>query len=259
MEERSDSGYSSLTLTLAPTLPPMLSLHTYASPPHACSYLPDRVARMRYEVVGELTPAEYLARMNAGWRRFGFTLFRPACSRCRMCQPVRVPVAAFRPDRSQKRAWAANADEIGVVVGPPAVTADKLALYDRFHAFQADDKGWSEHGPKDAADYADSFVENPFPTEEWCYYAGDRLVGVGYVDALPGALSAIYFFHDPAERRRSLGTFNVLSVLRAAADRGVPHVYLGYYVEGCRSLEYKGRFRPNEVLGADGVWGPFLE
>ena len=72
-----------------------------------------------------------------------------------------------------------------------------------------DEKGWPDHGPKDPADYADSFVDNPFPTEEWCYYLGDRLVGVGYVDVLPDGLSAIYFFYDPDERDRSLGTFNV--------------------------------------------------
>jgi arginine-tRNA-protein transferase len=78
---------------------------------------------------------------------------------------------------------------------------------------------------------------------------------VGYVDALPGALSAIYFYYDPDERRRSLGTFNVLSVLAAAAARGVPYVYLGYYVPGCRSLEYKARFRPYELLEG-GTWRP---
>ena len=84
------------------------------------------------------------------------------------------------------------------------------------------------------------------------------MVGVGYVDHLSEGLSAIYFFHDPAEHRRSLGTFNVLSVIRHAAEQYLPHVYLGYYVEGCRSLEYKGRFRPNEVIHPDGEWRPFL-
>jgi leucyl-tRNA---protein transferase len=100
-------------------------------------------------------------------------------------------------------------------------------------------------------------VDNPFPTEEWCYYIGERLVGVGYVDVLPEGLSAIYFYYDPAERQRSLGTYNVLAILEAARQRQLPHVYLGYYVAGYRSLEYKARFRPNEVLGRDGVWQPF--
>jgi arginine-tRNA-protein transferase len=101
-------------------------------------------------------------------------------------------------------------------------------------------------------------VDNPFATEEWSYYAGNRLIGVGYVDRLPGALSAIYFFHDPDERRRSLGTFNVLAILEAARAQRIPYVYLGYYVEGCRSLEYKARFKANEVLAPDGTWQPLL-
>lgn len=235
----------------------MLPLLTFTSPPHECSYLPDRAASLHYEIVAEVTPAEYRERMARGWRRFGHQLFRPACAACTACRSLRVPVAGFRPDRSQRRTLAANADT-RVVIGEPAVTAEKLDLYDRFHAFQADHKGWPEHGPKDAIDYAESFVENPFPAEEWRYYLGERLVGVGYVDHLPGAFSAIYFFYDPAERDRSLGTFNVLSILARAAELGVPHVYLGYYVEGCRSLEYKGRFRPNEVLAGNGAWVPFL-
>jgi leucyl-tRNA---protein transferase len=235
----------------------MVPLLTFTSPPHDCGYLPERLASLQYEVVAEATPAEYLTRMKQGWRRFGHQFFRPVCKHCTACRSLRVPVAAFRPDRSQRRAVAANADT-RLVVGTPEVTAEKLDLYGRFHTFQSDHKGWPDHGPKDALDYAESFTENPFPTEEWCYYRGDRLTGVGYVDHLPGAFSAIYFFYDPAERDRSPGTFNVLSILRRAAELGYPHVYLGYYVEGCGSLEYKGRFRPNEVLAGNGDWVPFL-
>lgn len=236
----------------------MESLVTFTTPPGPCGYLPDERWQLRYEIVGRMSAAEYMARLKRGWRRFGFSLFRPDCETCRKCLSLRVPVATFRPDRSQKRAWAANAGELRVRVGTPSVTRAKLDLYDRFHAHQHDAKGWPEHGPKNPDDYIESFVENPFVTQEWCYYLGDRLVGVGYVDRLPEGLSAIYFFHDPAERKRSLGTFNVLSVLRGAADAGLPHVYLGYYVAGCGSLEYKARFRPNEVLAPDDDWRPFL-
>ena len=97
-------------------------------------------------------------------------------------------------------------------------------------------------------------LENPFGTEEWTYYVGNRLIAVAYVDALPEALSAIYCYYDPTEAARSPGTFNILSLLAAARERGLPQVYLGYYVAGCRSMEYKRKFRPNEVLGPHGTW-----
>lgn len=185
-------------------------------------------------------------------------MFRPACPRCGKCLSLRVPVAEFKPDRSQKRCRAANDGDVRLVIGTPSVSDEKLELHDRFHMFQHFHKGWPDRGPESESAYLESFVNNPFATEEWCYYLGERLVGVGYVDALPMGLSAIYFFHDPGDRDRSLGTYNVLSVIHEAARRGVPHVYLGYYVEGCRSLEYKARFRPNETLHPDGTWRPFM-
>ena len=227
----------------------------FITPPAVCEFLPDRLRRMEYDVVRQITPAEYMERMQQGWRRFGHAMFRPACGSCRMCLSLRIPVATFHPDRSQLRAWKANVDEIRIVVGEPSLSSLKQTLFDRFHDHQHQAKGW----PRQTGEETASFVDNPFPTEEWCYYLGDRLIGVGYVDSLPGGLSAMYFYYEPDERHRSLGTFNVLSVMAAARERRLAHVYLGYYVEGCRSLEYKGRFRPNEVLDADGRWVAFLD
>lgn len=232
----------------------MLSLYTFASPPGPCGYLPDRNWSLRYEIVASMTAEEYGERLDAGWRRFGHALFRPECPSCVACRSLRVDVARFRPNQSQKRAWKANLGTVTLTVGEPEVTAEKLELYDRFHAFQVDFKGWPERGPKDAADYADSYVTNPFPSEEWCYRVDGRLVGVGYVDAVPRGLSAIYFFYDPDERSRSLGVFNVQSVIASARQRGMPFAYLGYHVPGCRSLEYKATYRPHELRDADGNW-----
>lgn len=234
----------------------MESLFRFHAPAGPCSYLPDQLWRLEYEIVAGITPAEYQERMRQGWRRFGFSLFHPQCESCRQCRSLRVIVERFEPNRSQRRALKANAD-VTLTVGPPKVTRAKLDLYDRYHAFQARAVGWTEHAPKDRADYVESFVANPFPTEEWCYFLGERLIGVGYVDALPAGLSAIYFFYDPEVRERSLGTYNVLRIVEAAAVRRLPHVYLGYFVAGCRSLEYKARFKPNETLDTSGVWLPF--
>lgn len=236
----------------------MESLFTFTTDPTPCGYLPDRDWQIRYEIVGQLAPEEYLDRLKAGWRRFGFSLFRPECPSCRKCLSLRVPVTTFQPSRSQRRVLAANDGKVKLIITPPSVSKAKLDLYDRFHRFQHVTKGWPAHGPQSAGDYAESFVDNPFDIQEWCYYRGEKLIGVGYVDHLSEGLSAIYFFHDPDERDRSLGTYNVLSIIRCATEQKLPFVYLGYYVEGCRSLEYKARFRPNEVLHPDGTWRAFV-
>jgi len=244
-------------VTAVPFCATMESLFSYTAPPSPCGYLPDQRWSLEYEVVGALSPAEYMARLRQGWRRFGPMLFRPRCRDCRACQSLRVLVSRFRPSRSQRRACKANEAKVRMVIGEPAVTRAKLSLYDRYHAFQTLAKGWPEHPARDASSYAQSFVHNPFAVQEWSYYLGSALVGVGYVDVLPEGLSAIYFFYDPAQRGLSLGTWNVLRLIEEAAARGLPHLYLGYYVAGCPSLSYKANFVPTLILGPDGRWGAF--
>lgn len=235
----------------------METLFSFVTPRAPCSYLPDRYSQTRYDVVGRISLPEYQARMDAGWRRFGFSLFKPECEACRECQSIRVDPVRFKPSDSQKRAAKANRD-VTITVAEPEVRDETLRLYEKFHSFQAGFKGWPEKGPKDPDDFAESFVINPFPTEEWRYTVADKLVAVGYVDALPAGLSAIYFFYDPDCRDRSLGTFNVMKVIHATARRKLPWTYLGYFVDGCRSLEYKGKFRPNQVLRG-GEWVAFRD
>jgi leucyl-tRNA---protein transferase len=232
----------------------MHTLMTFVSEADRCQYLSDQQWRFEYEIVASATPSEYGDRLRNGWRRFGYSLFRPVCDTCMRCQSVRVPVSSFTPDRSQRRAWKANDGTTTLTIGEPSETAEKRQLFDDFHRYQHDSKGWSNG----TSDYQEMFVANPFPTEEWCYRIAGRLVGVGYVDRVPDGLSLIYFFHDPQSRDRSLGTFNILRAIEVARAAMLPNVYLGYYVEGCRSLEYKGRFRPNESLRLDGSWQPFL-
>ena len=228
-----------------------VSFLTTVSP---CEYLPDHIWQLRYELVPHLRPADYMERLQQGWRRFGYAMFRPECPSCRRCQSLRVPVATFRPSPSQRRAWKRNRRQVTVQVGAPSLSPDRLDLWARFHRHGHETKGWP--GEEVGGDPG-MLLENPFRTEEWTYYVGNRLIAVAYVDALPEALSAIYRYYDPTEAARSPGTFNILSLLAAARERGLPHVYLGYYVAGCRSMEYKRKFRPNEVLGPRGTWEAF--
>jgi arginyl-tRNA--protein-N-Asp/Glu arginylyltransferase len=235
----------------------MKTIAHFISSPTTCSYLPDRPAQSEYEYVASMTAGEYGRRMHEGWRRFGHTIFRPVCRGCSECRSLRVLVDQFRPNRSQRRVRRLNEGVIRLEIGQPAVSKEKLRLYDRYHAFQSDARDWARLPPRDESDYVEAYVNNPFPGQEYRYYLGEELVGVGLVDALPGCLSAVYCYYAPEHRARSLGTWNVLSVIEQAALAGLRYVYLGYYVAGCRSLEYKANFVPNEIRHSDGVWRAF--
>lgn len=226
----------------------------YASPPHPCSYLNEQTALLEYVECSQLTSLEYGYLLEQGWRRFGRSLFRPRCPSCTACWSLRVIVNDFEMDRSQRRNARENKDRVTLRIGLPSVSQEKLHLHDSFHSHQSEEVGWPRFPAKDIESYESSFVNNPIPTEEWCYFDKEKLIGVGYVDVVPQGLSAIYYFHDPAYRNWGLGTWNVLSVIEEASKRKCHFVYLGYFVSGCRSLEYKARYKPNEVLDPTGLW-----
>jgi arginine-tRNA-protein transferase len=83
---------------------------------------------------------------------------------------------------------------------------------------------------------------------QWLYFDGDRLVGVSLMDRVPDAISLIYFFYDPEWRALSPGRFSVLNQLLYAKAEGLRYAYLGYWIEECQSMQYKGRFQPREIL-----------
>jgi arginine-tRNA-protein transferase len=91
--------------------------------------------------------------------------------------------------------------------------------------------------------------------------ADDRLVGLGIVDEVPGAASAVFFFWDPEHAPPSLGVAHVVWLIEEAKARGLAHVYLGYRVAECPSLAYKARYQPHELLATPAgdplpVWRP---
>ncbi len=90
---------------------------------------------------------------------------------------------------------------------------------------------------------------------EICYRdAAGSLLGVGICDVCAESLSSVYFYFDPDEARRSLGTFSAMWEIEWARRNSIPHYYLGYWVKACGAMEYKANFKPFELLGTDGVW-----
>jgi leucyl-tRNA---protein transferase len=237
----------------------MIVLHRF-NIEETCMYLPDRPMRLEYAMVARLTPREYEERMNRGYRKFGPFLFHPACGPCRECRPIRIPVERFTPDRSLRRTLKRNADLV-VRLAEPTVDAQRLALYNRYHAGQAAHKGWPVE-EKDAEDYAFSFLNNPIPSVEISVWESDAdgsetLRAVVLTEVTPNVVSGIYHYYEPDLRDRSIGAFAMLQTIELAKRMAKPYAYFGYYVAGSVSMAYKARFRPCELMDEDGVWREF--
>ena len=78
------------------------------------------------------------------------------------------------------------------------------------------------------------------------------LLAVALTDILSDGLSMVYSFFDPEVADRSFGTYMILDHIRRARTRGLPFVYLGYWVAGSRKMNYKTRFKPQQHLGPNG-------
>jgi arginine-tRNA-protein transferase len=82
---------------------------------------------------------------------------------------------------------------------------------------------------------------------------GERpLIAACLTDLLTDGLSMVYSFYEPTEQQRSFGTYMILDHIERARRLGLPHVYLGYWVDGSRKMAYKARFLPQERLGMNG-------
>ena len=223
------------------------------STPQPCPYLADREATFETLVMVEVLPGEVSQLLSRGWRRFGPSYFRPVCPNCDACDSLRITLDTFEPSTSQRRVLKKNAD-VEVSVGEPVVDEERLALYRAWHANRESSRGWSpDH--MDAEGYALHFAFAHPAAREFAYRIDGTLVGVGLSDETPDAVSAAYFYFSPTYASRSLGTLNVLTQALWGRTRGRGFLYLGYRVEGCASLRYKGSFVPHERLLARVVGG----
>jgi arginyl-tRNA--protein-N-Asp/Glu arginylyltransferase len=215
--------------------------------PRSCSYLPGEVASLEVRGIASMTPAEYADLLARGYRRFGWQVFRPACRACAQCQSVRIPVQQFEPSGSERRVLRKNAG-IRAELRPLFVSREHIALYNTYHEFMRRHRGWPARGIT-ASGYAQEFLSGASDSgRQWLYFDEDRLVGVSLMDEVPGAISLVYFFYDPGWRGQSPGTFSILNQFLYAKSRGLDYAYLGYWIEDCPSMSYKGRFHPRQIL-----------
>jgi arginine-tRNA-protein transferase len=232
----------------------------YLTAPSPCPYLPEREERKVFtHLIGRKSPGLNDSLTQSGFRRSQTIAYRPACEKCRACVSVRVLVDEFEQSRNLRRVWDQNTDLIGAVI-PPRATSEQYSLFRTYLDQRHADGGMADMS---VLDYSLMIEDSHVNTQviEYRRRGPDSgingrgegpLIAVALTDMLADGLSMVYSFYDPALADRSLGTFLILDHLKRARRLALPHVYLGYWVEGSRKMAYKARFLPQERLGMAG-------
>ena len=232
----------------------------YLTAPSPCPYLAGKEERKVFtHLVGDRAGELNDLLTHGGFRRSQSIAYRPACEACRACVSVRVVVDHFRPTRSMRRIQDRNADLIAEMrVAMP--TSEQYSIFRAYLDARHRDGGMAD---MTVLDYSmmveDSHVETRMveyrqrdPDSSFTGRSSGQLLAVALTDVLSDGLSMVYSFFEPDQGDRSLGTFMILDHIARAHRMGLQYVYLGYWVEGSRKMDYKGRFLPQERLMPDG-------
>lgn len=218
-------------------------LNLFVTPPHECSYLPDQLAITLFvDPYIQKDTRLYTSLSAQGFRRSGDHLYRPHCEGCQECLSVRIPVYEFEARRNQKRVWQRNQD-LTIKAVAPIYRPEHFRLYYNYISQRHRGGGMDDATPET---YLQFLTSHWSETVFYEFRLEKQLLGIAVVDILSTGLSAIYTFFDPQFAERSLGTFAVLWEIEETKRLGLEWLYLGYWIENCRKMNYKMNFQPLE-------------
>ena len=196
---------------------------------------------------------------HGGFRRSQSIAYRPACETCRACISVRVVAERFGLRAACAVSWIATAilpPKCGSQCRRPSSIPCSARYLDARHR----DGGMAD---MTVLDYA-MMVEDSHVDTRMVEYRPARPDSADQ-RAAAGRLLAVAF--DRRAKRRTVDGLFVLRFRRGLAlarhihdprphrarrRMGLSYVYLGYWVQGSRKMDYKGRFLPQERLTPDG-------
>lgn len=232
---------------------PFSLLQFYSTASYQCSYLPNEKAISLVATPPHLITTEvYGELVRSGFRRSGIFTYRPDCEHCHACIPVRLPVAHFSPNRSQRRCLKAHAG-LHARELPLSYVDTHYRLYQRYQAARHSGGGMDQDNHEQ---YSNFLLQSRIDSRLIEFSENGIVRMISIIDVLNDGLSSVYTFYDPEVTGASFGTYNILWQIAQCAANNLPYLYLGYWIGSSQKMAYKANFRPIEGL-IRGEWQVF--
>ena len=221
----------------------------YVTAPQDCHYLENKVERKLFTALyGGNSSRLNNSLSKQGFRRSQNVLYRPSCSNCTACMSARIPSKDFSPSKSQKRILSKG--KIFQRNITEKATYEQFYLFKEYLNYKHPD---SEMNDMIFADYYSMIKNSGIDTKIIEYRLDNILISSCITDFLDDALSMVYSFYSPYLKKYSLGKFMILDHIAFSEKYNKELIYLGYWISGCKEMEYKKDFISSEIL-INGEW-----
>ncbi|NRA87830.1 MAG: arginyltransferase [Rhizobiales bacterium] len=225
------------------------NLTFYLTVEDPCSYLDGKVERKIFTKLNGKNATDYFEQLSQhGFRRSQNIAYIPACKACNACRSARIIINGFKFSKSQRRVLNKNKDLIRKIK-PNHPSSQQYRLFNRYINARHSDGEMSNMG---VMDFAKMIAESNVNTKLFEYYLPneeteeDTLVAVALTDIMSDGVSMVYSFFEPSLEKTSIGKYLILDHIRYSQENKLPYVYLGFYIDGSKSMEYKNQYQPQE-------------
>ena len=210
-----------------------------------CPYIPGKKEHLLFTDLTKFININVIENLTKkGFRRSENIFYKPNCKKCNACLSTRIKVKKFIYSSSFKRILNKNQNLKKKILNPKS----NQNHYKLFQKYLKSKHSNGEMKKMSYLDYRTMIEVTPTKTKILELYNDNQLIGAILFDLYKNSLSAIYSYYDPEYKKKSLGTFLILNLIKLAKKQNKDYLYLGYYIEKCKKMSYKSKFEPLEIL-----------
>ena len=108
--------------------------------------------------------------------------------------------------------------------------------------------------PENLQEETKKIFPKKYGTYNFFHKIDGKIIAIGVWDILPTSLSSVYLYYDPEYSFLDMGTLTAIKEIEYVKsfhdliDSKFKYYVMGFYIDNCVKMKYKGHFHPTEIL-----------